>query len=60
MIGMLMIGEGNIAVIAFGSPITNFAAPEKKVKEKLHEIIDKFYKRSDFKTIRIVIDVDPL
>ena len=35
-------------------------APEKKVKEKLHEIIDKFYERSDFKTIRIVIDVDPL
>ncbi|RCL75777.1 MAG: primosomal protein N' [Flavobacteriales bacterium] len=35
-------------------------ASEKKVKEKLHEIIDKFYQRADFKTIRIVIDVDPL
>lgn len=35
-------------------------APEKQVKEKLHEKLDKFYQKADFKAVKVVIDVDPL
>jgi len=35
-------------------------APEQKVKEKINEICDDFYKRIELKPVKIVIDVDPL
>ena len=35
-------------------------APEQKVKEKLNSILEQFYKQVEFKSIKIVIDVDPL
>jgi primosomal protein N' (replication factor Y) len=36
------------------------AAPEQQVKGKINEIIDQFYKKVEFKSVKIVIDVDPL
>ena len=36
------------------------AAPEQQVKGKISEIIDQFYKKVEFKSVKIVIDVDPL
>ena len=35
-------------------------APEKQVKEKLREKLDRFYQKADFKAVKVVIDVDPL
>jgi primosomal protein N' (replication factor Y) len=35
-------------------------APEQKVKEKISEILEIFYKKVEFKSVRVVIDVDPL
>ena len=35
-------------------------APEQKVKEKINEICDEFYKKVELKSVKIVIDVDPL
>lgn len=35
-------------------------APEKKVKEKIKSIIDQFYIKTENKSIRVVIDVDPM
>ena len=35
-------------------------APEKKVKEKIKAIIDQFYVKTENKSVRVVIDVDPL
>jgi primosomal protein N' (replication factor Y) len=35
-------------------------APEKKVKEKLQDLIHSFYEKPVNKSVRIVIDVDPL
>jgi primosomal protein N' (replication factor Y) len=35
-------------------------APEQKVKEKINEICDGFYKKVELKSVKIVIDVDPL
>ncbi len=35
-------------------------APDLKVKQKIKDIIDKFYTSADHKKIRVVIDVDPL
>ena len=36
------------------------SAPERKVKEKIRELIDQFYSKAANKAIRIVIDVDPM
>jgi len=35
-------------------------APEKKVKEKLNERLELFYQQVEFKSVKVVIDVDPL
>jgi primosomal protein N' (replication factor Y) len=35
-------------------------APEKKVKEKLHALIHEFYEKPVNKSVKIVIDVDPM
>jgi len=35
-------------------------APEKKVKERLYELIHSFYEKPVNKSIKIIIDVDPL
>ena len=35
-------------------------APEKKVKEKIQSIIGQFYVKTENKSIRVVIDVDPM
>ncbi len=35
-------------------------APEKKVKEKIKSIIDQFYVKTENKSVRVVIDVDPM
>jgi primosomal protein N' (replication factor Y) len=35
------------------------SAPQKKVKERLHELTDQFYSVPRFKSIRLVINVDP-
>ena len=35
-------------------------APEKKVKEKIKIIIDQFYAKTENKSVRVVIDVDPM
>ena len=35
-------------------------APEQKVKEKINEICDEFYKKVELKSVKIAIDVDPL
>lgn len=34
-------------------------APQKKVKERLHELTDQFYSNPSYRSIRLVIDVDP-
>lgn len=34
-------------------------APQKKVKERLHELTDQFYSNPKYRSIRIIIDVDP-
>lgn len=34
-------------------------APQKKVKERLHELIDQFYSNPSYRSIRLIIDVDP-
>jgi hypothetical protein len=34
-------------------------APDKKVKERLNQLIDSFYSVPSHKSIRLVIDVDP-
>ena len=34
-------------------------APEQKVKEKINELCDEFYKKVELKSVKIVIDVDP-
>jgi primosomal protein N' (replication factor Y) len=36
------------------------SAPERKVKEKIREIIDQFYAKPANKSVKIVIDVDPM
>lgn len=36
------------------------SAPERKVKEKIREMIDAFYAKPAHKSVKIVIDVDPL
>jgi primosomal protein N' (replication factor Y) len=36
------------------------SAPERKVKEKIREIIDQFYAKPQNKSVKIVIDVDPM
>lgn len=36
------------------------SAPERKVKEKIRELIDAFYAKPAHKSVKIVIDVDPL
>lgn len=35
------------------------SAPQKKVKERLHELTDQFYSVPRYKSIRLVINVDP-
>ena len=35
-------------------------APERKVKEKIKTIIDQFYIKTDNKSVRVVIDIDPM
>jgi len=35
-------------------------APEKKVKEKIKVVIDQFFSKIENKSVRVVIDVDPL
>jgi primosomal protein N' (replication factor Y) len=35
-------------------------APEKKVKEKIKSVIDQFYVKTENKSVRVVIDVDPM
>lgn len=34
-------------------------APDSKIKDKITELIDSFYSKAEFKSIRVVIDVDP-
>lgn len=34
-------------------------APHKKVKERLHELTDQFFSVPDFKSIRLLVDIDP-
>lgn len=34
-------------------------SPDSKVKEKIMELVDAFYSKAEFKSIRVVIDVDP-
>lgn len=34
-------------------------APQKKVKERLHELTDQFYSNPTYRSIRLIIDVDP-
>lgn len=34
-------------------------APEKKIKERIHEIIDSFFSAPYYKSIRLSIDIDP-
>lgn len=34
-------------------------APHKKVKERLHELTDQFFSVPEFKSIRLLVDVDP-
>lgn len=34
-------------------------APQKKVKERLHELTDQFYSNPSYRSIRLIIDVDP-
>lgn len=34
-------------------------APEKKIKERINELIDSFYSAPVNKSIRLLIDVDP-
>jgi primosomal protein N' (replication factor Y) len=36
------------------------SAPERKVKEKIREMIDQFYAKPANKSVKIVIDVDPM
>jgi primosomal protein N' (replication factor Y) len=36
------------------------SAPEKKVKEKIKSVIDQFYVKTENKSVRVVIDVDPM
>jgi primosomal protein N' (replication factor Y) len=36
------------------------SAPERKVKEKMREMIDQFYAKPANKSVKMVIDVDPL
>ena len=35
-------------------------APQKKVKERLHELTDQFFSVPRFKSIRLIINVDPV
>jgi primosomal protein N' (replication factor Y) len=34
-------------------------APQKKVKERLHELTDQFYSNPTYRSIRLIVDVDP-
>lgn len=35
-------------------------APQKKVKERLHELTDQFYSVPRFKSIRLIVNIDPV
>lgn len=35
-------------------------APQHKVKERLHELTDQFYSVPRFKSVRLIVDVDPV
>jgi hypothetical protein len=35
-------------------------APQKKVKERLHELTDQFFSVPRFKSIRLIVNVDPV